>query len=154
VLYSVDFIVYLCGKFALHEELILYTFMVILLYVRNLFVQTFRAKRLINLALFSYPYTRNSYMHFVLLYTIQLSICEELLCAFWHYSVIHMRRTLMCILYCSALFNYPYVRNSYVSFWHYSIIHIRGIIMCILLSLTFDNQTHVLYIAGNYECLA
>ena len=50
------------------------------------------------LALFSYPYARNSYVHFVLLCTVQLSICEELLCVFL------------------ALFRYPYVRNSYVHF--------------------------------------
>ena len=31
------------------------------------------------LALFSYPYERNSYVHFG---TVQLSICEELVCAF------------------------------------------------------------------------
>ena len=97
------------------------------------------------LALFSYPYARNSYVHFVFLCTVQLSICEELLYAFWHCSVIHMRGTLMCTLYCSALFNYPYVWNSYVSFWHCSVIHMRGTLMCILLSLNFDNQ-HMFYI--------
>ena len=50
------------------------------------------------LALFSYPYARNSYVHFVLLYAIQLSICEELLCV------------------SLTLFSYLYARNSYVHF--------------------------------------
>jgi len=98
MLYSVDSIVYLRGKFALHEELIVhYTFMVSSLCVRNLLYKFFRAKRLTNLALFSYPCVRNS-------------------CVFWHCLVIHMRGTLMCILFCFALFSYPYVRNSYVLF--------------------------------------
>ena len=91
MLYNVDSIVYLHGKFSLHEELVIhYTFMVSLLCVRNLLYKFFRAKRLANLALFSYPCVRNSYVFFS---TIQLSICEELLCAFYfalHYSVIHM----------------------------------------------------------------
>jgi len=49
-----------------------------------------------SLALFSYPYARNSYVHFVLLCIIQLSRCEELLCV------------------SLTLFSYPYARNSYV----------------------------------------
>ena len=75
MLYNVDFIVYLCGKFALREALI---------------IQIFRAIRLVNLALFSYPCVKNSYVSFG---TVQLSICEELLYAFYfvlHYLVIHV----------------------------------------------------------------
>ena len=50
-----------------------------------------------NLALFSYPCVRNSYVFFG---TVQLSICEEILCALCialHYLVIHMWGTLMCL---------------------------------------------------------
>jgi len=75
MLYSVGFIIYLHGKFSLHEELV---------------IQIFITKRLANLALFSYPCVRNSYVSFG---TIQLSICDELLCAFCfdlHYLVIHV----------------------------------------------------------------
>ena len=60
--------------------------------------------------------------------TIQLSMCEELLCVFWHYSIIHVWGTLMCLL---ALLNYPCVRNSYV--------HFVFTLLCI------DNQ-HMFYI--------
>ena len=79
MLYCVDFIVYLHGKFALCEELVVhYTFMVSSLCVRNWLYKFFRAKRLANLALFSYPCVRNSYVSFG---TVQLSICEELIYA-------------------------------------------------------------------------
>jgi len=44
VLYSVDFIVYLHGKFALHEELVLYTFMVSSLCMRNLLYKLLEQK--------------------------------------------------------------------------------------------------------------
>ena len=49
MLYSVDFVVHLYGKFALREELV---------------IQIIRAKRLANLALFIYPCVRNSYVSF------------------------------------------------------------------------------------------
>ena len=49
MLYSIYFVVHLHGKFTLCGELV---------------VQIFRAKRLANLALFSYPCVRNSYVYF------------------------------------------------------------------------------------------
>jgi len=55
MLYSIDFVVHLCGKFALCEELV---------------VQILKVKILANLTLFSYPCVRNSYVHFILLYFV------------------------------------------------------------------------------------
>ena len=75
MLYSVDFVVHLHGKFALHEKLI---------------VQIFREKILANLSLFNYPCVGKSYVYFGI---VQLSIFEELLCALCialHCSVIHV----------------------------------------------------------------
>jgi len=90
--------------------------------------------------------------------TIQLSICEELLCALCialHCSVIHMRGTLMCTLYCSALFSYPFVRNSYVSFGTIQ-LSICEELLCAFFKalLCIDNPTHILYTISDYECLA
>jgi len=73
MLYSVDSIICLRGKFTLHEELVVhYTFVVSSLYVRNLLYKFFLRKKIGQSS------------------TIQLSMCEELLCVFWHYLVIHM----------------------------------------------------------------
>jgi len=79
MLYSVDFVVHLCGKCALHEELV---------------IQIFRRKRLATIALFSYPCVRNSCMYFG---TIQLSICEELLCAFYFALLCIDHQHMLCI---------------------------------------------------------
>ena len=80
-MYSVDSIVYLHGKFALREGLVVhYTFVLSSLCVRNLLYKFLEKKNsqsstvqlsmceellCVFLALFSYPYARNSYVHFV-----------------------------------------------------------------------------------------
>ena len=77
MLYSVDFVVHLRGKFALHEELV---------------VQNFKSKKIGQsstmcvLALFSYPCVRNSYVHFVLLYFYNqhMFYIQLVIMNFWH----------------------------------------------------------------------
>jgi len=77
---------------------------------------------------------------------VQLSMCEELLCIFWHCSVIHMQGTLMCILFCSTLFSYPCVRNSYVSFGIIQLSICEELLCAFLMCPTLYWYQHMFYI--------
>lgn len=79
--------------------ILLYTFVVSSLYVRNLLYKIL-SKWIVILALFSYPCGRNSYVCMMdLLYYSTIHVWDTRMC-FWNYSIIHVWETHMCILSC------------------------------------------------------
>jgi len=118
----------------------LYTFVVSSLSMRNSWYISISASITMPLcicekpyALFNYHYVKYQYVHFgivwfsigeellcALLCTVQLSLCEVSVCAFWHYLIFHRWETLMCFV------------------MHCSVITMRSISMCIMALFDFS----------------